>query len=126
MKWAVCLVLAAACQSGQSTEAPANSAENTKVIQLPKAQVTEDYRADITTLCDVVKLSGADQRPKDEQWPIVAMYLGKLKEPAHEFLIAIQPLAAEAKAVALETEAKRVGLATCELAAEWRRAASGS
>jgi hypothetical protein len=126
MKWAVCLVLAAACQSGQSTEAPANSAENTKVIQLPKAQVTEDYRADITTLCDVVKLSGADQRPKDEQWPIVAMYLGKLKEPAHEFLIAIQPLAAEAKAVALETEAKRVGLATCELAAEWRRVASGS
>jgi hypothetical protein len=127
MKWPVCLVLAAACQSGQATEVPANSAENSKVIQLPKAQVTEEYRADITTLCDVVRLSGADQKPKNERWPIVAMYLGKVKEEAHEFLIAIQPLGAEAKALALETEAKRVGLAKCELAAEWRAAAaSGS
>ena len=126
MKWAVFLVLATACQSGQATEAPANSAENTKVIQLPKAQVTEEYRADITTLCDVVHLSGADQKPKDERWPIVAMHLGKLKEQAHEFLVAIQPLAAEAKALALETEAKRVGLAKCELANEWRAAAAGN
>jgi hypothetical protein len=126
MKWAACLVLAAACQSGQATEVPANSSENTKVIQLPKAQVTEEYRADITTLCDVVHLSGADQKPKDERWTITAIYLGKLKQEAHDFLIAIQPLAAEAKALALETEAKRVGLAKCELANEWRAAASGS
>jgi hypothetical protein len=126
MKWPACLVLAAACQSGQATEAPANSLDNTKVIQLPKAQVTEEYRADITTLCDVVHLSGADQKPKDERWPIVAMYLGKLKEEAHEFLIAIQPLDANTKALALETESKRVGLAKCELANEWRAAASGS
>jgi len=123
MKWSFCLVLAAACQSGQSTEAPANTA----VIQLPKAQVTEQYRADITTLCDVVHLSGADQKPKDEQRPIIAMFLGpalKTNE-AHEFLVAIQPLRAEPKALALETEAKRVGLAKCELANEWRAAASG-
>jgi hypothetical protein len=126
MKWPVCLVLATACQSGQATEAPANSADNTKVIQLPKAQVTEDYRADITALCDAVHLSGADEKPKEERWPIVAMYLGKLKPEAHEFLVAIQPLAAEAKAVALDSEAKRVGLAKCELANEWRAAASGS
>lgn len=122
MKWSLCLVLAAACQSGQSSEAPANTA----VIQLPKAQVTEQYRADITTLCDVVHLSGADNKPKDEQWTVIAMFLGpalKTSE-AHEFLVAIQPLRAEPKALALETEAKRVGLAKCELANEWRSAAA--
>lgn len=128
MKWLVCVVLATACQSGKSgsSEVPANSEGNTKVIQLPKPAVTEDYRADITTLCDVVRLSGADQKPKDERWPIVAMYLGKLKEPAHEFLVAIQPLGAEAKALALETESKRVGLASCALAEEWREAAAAA
>lgn len=125
MKWHVCLFLAAACQSGQTAELPATSAENTKVIQLPKAQVTEQYRADITTLCDVVHLSGADEHPKDERWPIVAMYLGKLQDEAHEFLVAIQPLRADVKALALETEAKRVGLPKCELANEWRVAAAG-
>ncbi|HEY5945377.1 MAG TPA: hypothetical protein VIV40_07795 [Kofleriaceae bacterium] len=124
MKWLVVLALAAACQSGESTEAPANNTANTMVIQLPKAQVTEQYRADITTLCDVVHLSGADQKPKDEQWPIVAMYLGKLNEEAHEFLVAIQPLNAEAKALALDSESKRVGLTKCELANEWRQAAT--
>jgi hypothetical protein len=135
MKWSsLCLVLATACQSGQSTESAAGGGPpaNTAVIQLPKAQVTEQYRADITTLCDVVHLSGADQKPKEEQWPIIAMFLGgnsaagpalKTNE-AHEFLIAIQPLQAEPKALALETEAKRVGLAKCELANEWRAAAA--
>jgi cell division protein FtsN len=37
-----------------------------------------------------------------------------------EFLVAIQPLEGDAKALALETEAKRVGLTTCALATEWR------
>ena len=131
MKWSLCLVLAAACQSGQKDSAPSGAPANTAVIQLPKAQVTEQYRADITTLCDVVHLSGADQKPKAEQWPIIAMFLGgssaagpalKTNE-AHEFLIAIQQLKAEPKALALETESKRVGLAKCELANEWRAAA---
>jgi hypothetical protein len=128
MKWPALLVLAAACQSGQPTQAPPNPAENTTVIQLPKAQVTDGYRADITTLCDVVHLSGADQKPKDERWPIIAMFLGpqiKTNE-AHEFLIAIQPLQGEAKALALETEAKRVGLSSCALATEWRGTARGA
>jgi len=122
MKWALCLVLAAAaCQSGDAKESPAN----TTVIQLPKPQVTDAYRADITTLCDVVRLSGADQKPKDERWTHIAMFLGpqiKTAE-AHDFLVAIQPLNGEAKALALETEAKRVGLANCDLANEWRTAA---
>jgi hypothetical protein len=120
MKWTAFFVLAAAaCQSGEAKETPAG---NTTVIQLPKAQVSDAYRADITTLCDVVHLSGADQKPKDERWPIIAMFLGpqiKTNE-AHEFLVAIQPLQGEAKALALETEAKRVGLASCALANEWR------
>ncbi len=132
MKWAVCFVLAAACQSGQSSgqssEAPANSPGTTKIIQLPKPQVTEQYRADITTLCDVVHLSGADAKPKGERWSMIAVFLGTQIKTAegHEFIRAIKPLPADAYALALETEAKRVGLANCELANEWRTAASGS
>src|SRR5262245_16666542 len=118
MKWIAYAALAAGCQAGEAKQAPPNST----IIQLPKAQLTEQYRADIATLCDVVRLSGADQKPKDERWIHIAMFLGpqiKTAE-AHEFLVAIQPLRGEPKAVALEAEAKRVGLATCELASEWR------
>jgi hypothetical protein len=117
------LVLAAACQSGDAKQPP----PNTTVIQLPKAQLTDAYRADITTLCDVIRLSGADQKPADERWTHVAMFLGpQIKTPeGHEFLVAIQPLQGEPKALALETEAKRVGLAKCDLANEWRAAAVG-
>jgi len=126
MKWTVCFVLlAAACQSGDAKAPPAQPAEpagSSQIIQLPKAQVSDAYRADITTLCDVVKLSGADQKPKDERAVVIAMYLGpNLKTAeAREFLVAIQPLQGEPKIAALEHEAKRVGLAKCELANEWR------
>lgn len=130
MKWPVLLVLAAAaCQSGEAKEGPAtgvvgapSGTANTTIVQLPKAALTEAYRADITTLCDVVHLSGADQKAPEERWPIIAMYLGpqiKTNE-GHDFLVAIQPLQGEAKALALETEAKRVGLTKCDLANEWR------
>ena len=119
MKWIALLVAATACQQG---EAKQGSSNNTKIIQLPKAALTDEYRADITTLCDVVSLSGADQKPKDERQLTIAMYLGpKIKtSAAHDFIVAIQPLAGEPKAAALEHEAKRVGLAKCELANEWR------
>src|ERR1044071_2689381 len=109
MKW-IAYLLAFGCQSGEARQAPPAPA-GSKIVQLPKAAVTEAYRADITTLCDVVHLSNADQQPKDERWPIIAMYLGphiKTSE-AHDFLVAIQPLRGEAKALALETEGKRVG-----------------
>jgi hypothetical protein len=122
MKWSLCLVLATAgCQEAKQQQRISDP-QGTAVISLPKAQVTDVYRADITALCDCVKLSGADQKPKDERWPVIAMWLGpniKTSE-GHEFLIAIQPLKGEAKALALETEAKRVGLPTCALAADWR------
>ena len=124
MKWIACIVLATACQSGDGgREEPAPTTGRTQVISLPKADVTEQYRADITNLCDCIQLSGADQKPKDERWQIIAMWLGPhiTTQAGHDFLIAIQPLQGEAKALALETEAKRVGLAKCELANEWRQ-----
>jgi hypothetical protein len=125
MKWIACLAVLGACQQGnaeQASPAPTQTGSST-VISLPKAQVTDAYRADITTLCDVVHLSGAEDKPKDEQWQHVAMYLGPhiTTDAGHEFLIAIQPLKGEAKALALETEARRVGLASCALADEWRK-----
>lgn len=123
MKWIACVVLVAACQSGSGGREEPAATGRTQVIQLPKPEVTETYRADITNLCDCLHLSGADQQPKDERWPIIAMWLGPhiTTEAGHEFLIAIQPLSGEAKAMALETEAKRVGLSKCELANEWRQ-----
>jgi hypothetical protein len=39
---------------------------------------------------------------------------------SRQFLIKIQPLVGDAKADALEDEAKRVGLSGCALAAQWR------
>ena len=122
MKWTLFLVLAVAgCKDDAKQTAQPEQA--TTVIQLPKAQMTPPYRADIATLCDVVRLSGADQKPKDERWPVIAMWLGpqiKTTE-GHEFLVAIQPLRGQVKALALETEAKRVGITKCELADEWRQ-----
>lgn len=122
MKWTLCLMVsAAACQEAKQQQQTADPQGST-VISLPKAQVTDAYRADITTLCDVVKLSGSQDKPKDERWTVIAMWLGpQIKSDAgHEFLVAIQPLKGETKALALETEAKRVGLQTCALANEWR------
>jgi hypothetical protein len=122
MKWSLALVLvAAACQEGKQQQKVVDQ-KSTTVISLPKPEITPAYRADITTLCDVVKLSGAEDKPKDERWQVIAMWLGpqiKTTE-GHEFLVAIQPLKGEAKALALDTEAKRVGLTTCALATEWR------
>ena len=122
MKWTLCLVLAiVGCQDAKQQQRVSDP-QGTTVISLPKAPVTDAYRADITTLCDCIRLSGADQKPEDERWTAVAMWLGpniKTSE-GHEFLVAIQPLKGEAKALALETEAKRVGVATCALATEWR------
>jgi hypothetical protein len=123
MKWIACVVLVAACQSGSGGREEPATERGTQVIQLPKAEVTEQYRADITNLCDCLHLSGADQAPKDEQWQVIAMWLGPhiTTTAGHDFLIAIQPLQGEAKALALESEAKRVGVAKCELANVWRQ-----
>jgi hypothetical protein len=103
----VCLGVAAGCQREAGGTAP---------------QVSEPYRSDIATLCEVVTRSGADQRPAGERTLMIASWLaGHLQTlEAHAYLVAIGPLVGEAKAAALEAEATRVGLAHCALAAEWR------
>ena len=130
MKWALHVVLVGmlgGCQSGnQEAAAQAQATDGTKIIQLPKAQLTDAYKSDIANLCDAVRLSGASDKASDERWTHVAMWLGpniKTTE-GHDFLVAIQPLRGVVKALALETESTRVGLATCALAEEWRAAAA--
>jgi len=129
MKWALLLCLATAgCQQGStnaepSAAAPSASAGGTQIISLPKATITDAYKTDISNLCDAVQLSGAMDKPKDERWTVIAMWLGPhiKTEEGREFLVAIQPLRGQAKVLALETEAKRVGLGKCALADEWRQ-----
>ena len=86
------------------------------------AAVPAAYRADIENLCDAVARSGADQRPADEHALIIATWLGGhlATEEAHQYLVRIQPLTGDAKASALDDEARRVGLAACPLARAWR------
>ena len=89
----------------------------------PNGPIADDYRADIDNLCDVLKRSGADQLTPGEQQPVIAMWLGpNIKTTAgHNFLVTIAPFQGVAKADALVAEANRVGIASCPLAAEWRK-----
>jgi hypothetical protein len=86
------------------------------------APVSQTYRDDIARLCDVVVQSGADKLPADERTLPIANWLAAHLETqeAHEYLVKIQPLTGAPKAAALDAEARRVGLAGCALAAEWR------
>jgi hypothetical protein len=80
------------------------------------------YQADIARLCDVLVQSGADQLPAGERLLAIVQWLPEHLETqdSHAFLARIQPLEGEAKADALDAEARRVGLPGCALAAEWR------
>lgn len=125
MKWITWFVFAAACQRGRDDlprRAEAPNASSTAVIQLPQPPVTAPYKQDLANLCDVVKRSGADQLPATDRAPSIAMWLGSNihSDEGRAFLAAIQPLTGEPKAIALDFEAKRVGLDGCALAAEWR------
>lgn len=127
MKWITGFVFVAACQRGQddSPRRAENSravGSNAAVLQLPRPPITAEYKQDIANLCDAVKRSGADQLPATDRAPSVAMWLGPHihTDAGRDFLVAIQPLTGEPKATALEFEAKRVGLADCPLATEWR------
>jgi len=84
--------------------------------------VSEPYRLDIATLCDVVARSGADQVPPGDRTVLVATWLSSHLQTAeaHDYLVKIGPLAGNDKAAALEAEAARVGVARCALAEEWR------
>ena len=103
----VCLCVAAGCQREAGGTAP---------------PVSEPYRSDIATLCEVITRSGADQVPRGERALLIASWLGGHLQTAqaHDYLVKIGPLEGDPKAAALEAEAARVGLARCALAAEWR------
>jgi hypothetical protein len=114
MKWIVSLVVVAGCQRGDAGEpAPIEPAALTAGAA---------YAKDIDALCDSVARSGADKIEPDARQLTIANWLGaNLQTPeSRKFLVRIQPLVGDAKANALEAEAKRVGLAGCALAAEWR------
>jgi hypothetical protein len=86
------------------------------------AAATAPYAKDIDNLCNAVARSKSDQFPAGERAVPIAMWLGDtLKtDEARAFLVRIQPLNGEAKARALDDEARRVGLSGCPLSAEWR------
>lgn len=119
MKRFAWLVFAVACQRGDASAPP----PPTPGSGVARPFVTDDYRKDIESLCNVIHLSGADEQPADARQAIIAMWLGPhiTTEDGHKYLIGIQPLTGEAKARELETEARRVGLDGCPLAAEWRK-----
>lgn len=86
-------------------------------------QVSDEYRADITNLCDSVRLSGNADVHDDSRVMAIAMWLGQNihTQEGKDFLVRIQPLKGEPRAKALDEEAKRVGLLSCPLSAEWRK-----
>ena len=122
MKWIV-FALVVGCQSGTASKPPAPTTAAPPGAPGPvPANVTPEYKHDIENLCEVIHRSGADELPEGDRGPTIAMWLGpNIKtEAGHDFLVAIQPLVGEPKAKALDAEARRVGLDTCALAAEWR------
>ncbi|MBA3819690.1 MAG: hypothetical protein H0X17_12410 [Deltaproteobacteria bacterium] len=131
MKSLLCLAVfvgAAACQRDAAPPpAPvaAGSARSTgsagSAGSVPPIDVAA-YAKDIEALCDAFDRSGAAQLPAHARQLTIAQWLpANLQTSAsREFLVRIQPLVGEPKAAALDAEAKRVGLAGCRLAAEWR------
>ena len=114
-KWFACLlVVCLGCQKGEG-DAPASGQS------VRAAPPGSGYAKDIEALCDVIARSGAPD--DDSRTMLIANWLAaNLTTPeSRQFLIKIQPLQGEAKANALEAEAKRVGLSGCALAAEWRK-----
>jgi hypothetical protein len=120
-RFAWLLVAALGCQSGSGSGTPAPKPTQ-QGSNIARPFVTDGYRKDIEALCNVMHLSGADQQPPDARQVLIAMWLGPhiTTDEGHAYLIAIQPLHGEAKAAELEGEARRVGLSSCPLAAEWR------
>ncbi len=116
MKAIVCCLLAVAlgCQRGEGDK-PAPPATGSTGPGSP-------YAKDIEQLCESVSRSGADKIESEARQLTIANWLAaNLTTPeSRKYLVEIQPLVGEAKAAALESEAKRVGLSRCALAAEWR------
>ena len=121
MKMLACLlVVALGCQSGNADKpAPAKSVGSAAP---GSAAPGSPYAKDIEALCESMTRSGANAIEPEARTLTIANWLAaNLTTPeSRKFLVQIQPLVGEAKAAALEGEAKRVGLSGCALAAEWR------
>lgn len=112
MRALVLALLLPACQRGGDAD-PARE---------PPPEIHQAYARDLDKLCDVVARSGGGELVGGDRQLAIANWLAaNLETPeSRKFLAYIQPLAGEAKAQALEAEAKAVGLPGCALAAEWR------
>ena len=116
MKSIACLLVATlGCQSG-------NGDKPAPVTSVLSTAPGSPYAKDIEALCESVSRSGADKIEPDAKTLTIANWLAaNLRTPdSRKFLIKIQPLIGVAKADALDAEARRVGLARCTLAAQWR------
>ena len=121
-----CLGVAMGChpdaQPAPPPPASADHAPEAPQVAAASEAPTDPYRADIENLCDAMNRSGADQLQLGDRQVAIAGWLGGHIQTAaaHQFLVNIQPLQGMAKADALVAEARKVGLADCALAAEWR------
>ena len=118
-----------ACQNNDDPPRPTASgtpAAPAAPAAAPSAPATtradEPYRKDVQNVCNVIELSGAAGHASNDRAYLVATWLGKnlTTSDAQRWLASIQRLNGNAKADALEQEARRVGLDSCALAAEWR------
>ena len=102
-------VLVSACQSGT----------NEKPEDMP---ITAGYRADIADLCNVMHLSGADERPEEERVFTTAQWLGNNLETqeGRDFLVTFTQAPDKDKPAVLLAEAKRVRVEHCPLADYWK------
>jgi hypothetical protein len=117
MKSIACLLVAMlGCQRGDSDKSAG------KAVPVPAESEAALYAKDIEALCESVTRSGADKIEPEARTLTIANWLAANLTTAdsRKFLVEIQPLVGEAKAAALDSEAKRVGLSGCALAAEWR------
>lgn len=112
-------LLLVACQGGdERSRAPAPSPSPS-----PSPTVSAAYKSDIDKLCNVVERAGATGLAEYDKIYVTSQWLPQNleTEDSRKFLIRIQPLQGAPKADALDAEAKRVGLASCPLAADWRK-----
>ena len=98
-----------ACQSGTTEKS--------------KEQVSAGYRDDISRLCNVMHLSGADEQAPEERVYTTANWLGNNLETqqGRDFLVTFTQAQDKDKPQTLLAEATRVGVAPCPLADHWQR-----
>jgi hypothetical protein len=87
------------------------------------ASATASYRADISRLCNVMHLSGADELAPEERVYTTANWLGNNLETqqGRDFLVTFTQAQDKDKPQTLLAEAKRVGVTPCPLADHWQR-----